>query len=154
MKVEGSCLNGCAVHAQNDWGSPLRRSLRSTASTPGGSPKAEWTANSGGIRHGVARSAAASRRKPHAPVRARPQVFRPSRTSSHAPSSQEAAQITRTLSGMHCGNNELFGNAMAQLSCPQMVLCGVLDSFVPAAVASGTKDQLAAQPPATVSKHK
>ncbi|BDA45858.1 hypothetical protein COCOBI_07-6450 [Coccomyxa sp. Obi] len=61
------------------FGSPRRRSTRSTASTLGSplaaveSPKAEWTAASGGVRHGAARSVATGRRKPAAPVRARPQ---------------------------------------------------------------------------------
>lgn len=38
------------------------------------SPKAEWTAASGGVRHGAARSVAAGRRKSAIPIRARPQV--------------------------------------------------------------------------------
>lgn len=54
--------------------------MRSTASTLGSplaaveSPKAEWTAASGGVRHGAARSIAAARRKSAVPIRARPQV--------------------------------------------------------------------------------
>ncbi len=59
---------------QNDVGSPTRRSLRSTASSEVESPKAPWSANSGGVRHGAARSISHSRRKSGAPARARPQV--------------------------------------------------------------------------------
>ncbi|CAL8470542.1 g10084 [Coccomyxa elongata] len=64
------------------FGSPRRRSTRSTASTLGSplvaveSPKAEWTAASGGVRHGAARSIAAARRKSAVPIRARPQSSR------------------------------------------------------------------------------
>ena len=53
------------------FGSSLCRSTRSTASTLGSprsavveSPRAEWSASSGGVRHGAARSVAAGRRKP------------------------------------------------------------------------------------------
>lgn len=63
----------CAC-VQNDMGSPTRRSMRSTASSGVDSPKAPWSANSGGVRHGAVRSICASRRKSSAPARARPQV--------------------------------------------------------------------------------
>lgn len=67
------CSKLCAW-VQNDMGTPMRRFMRSTASSGVDSPKAPWSANSGGVRHGAARSISASRRKSGAPARARPQV--------------------------------------------------------------------------------